>query len=125
MTKENAHLYLPLVQALAEGKTIQLHVNSNPPEWIDDTNGFSFVNPPEKYRIKPEPVMVPLGPEDVPPGSVIRSGSGWCLITCATGDGFQMGQEKGELSTNTWKTAMSLFQIKRPGQDWMACSKPA
>ena len=52
MNKENAKDYLPLVQALADGKTIQ---------WLDyenrwaDTNALSAEWPAEKYRIKPEP----------------------------------------------------------------------
>jgi len=54
MTKENAHLFLPLVQALAEGKTIQYKSSSD--QWIDsDKNGFAFNAPPDHYRIKPEP----------------------------------------------------------------------
>ena len=44
----------------------------------------SFDNPPSRYRRKPKPVRVPLGPEDVPPGSVLR-GHAWtgkhCYIT--------------------------------------------
>jgi hypothetical protein len=52
MNKENAHLYLPLVQALADGKTIQfLNVNSN---W-DDCVRVDFNSEPKFYRIKPEP----------------------------------------------------------------------
>lgn len=54
MNKDNAHLYLPLVKALAEGKTIQLHVagtwQNNPcPDFSAD---------PEFYRIKPEPRVI-------------------------------------------------------------------
>lgn len=55
MNKDNAHLYLPLVQALADGKIIQIKLGS---KWRDNTNpvdtvGFTY--PPEFYRIKPEP----------------------------------------------------------------------
>jgi len=54
MNKENAHLYLPLVQALAEGKTIQIKFDD---EWDDRPNtwDFSWTYPPDRYRIKPEP----------------------------------------------------------------------
>ena len=55
MNKDNAHLYLPLVQALAEGKTIQ-YANKNYPNtgWktLDD---FTLAGDPDCYRIKPEP----------------------------------------------------------------------
>lgn len=54
MNKENAHLFLPLVQALAEGKTIQW--KSNKGFW-DDLHEIEFYtyDDPECYRIKPEP----------------------------------------------------------------------
>ena len=51
MNKDNAKDYLPLVQALADGKTIQLKKLDG---WSDcERTGFSF--PPDQYRIKPEP----------------------------------------------------------------------
>jgi len=54
MNKENAHLYLPLVQALAEGKTIQFNQGD---AWIDAaTNAdFKWLDSPDNYRVKPEP----------------------------------------------------------------------
>ena len=51
MTKEDAHLYLPLVQALADGKTLQLWDHD---EWMD-LHTLSFTSDPKHYRIKPEP----------------------------------------------------------------------
>lgn len=51
MNKDNAKDYLPLVQALAEGKVIQLLCGST---W-EDTNHPAFNLLPENYRIKPEP----------------------------------------------------------------------
>lgn len=51
MNKDTAAQYLPLVQALAEGKTLQLNSGGN---WRDESDViFSF--PPNRYRIKPEP----------------------------------------------------------------------
>jgi hypothetical protein len=52
MNKENAHKFLPLVQALADGKTIQ-HIG--PDDKWHDCNPCYFNIPPEHYRIKPEP----------------------------------------------------------------------
>lgn len=52
MNKDNAHEYLPLVQALADGKMIQ---------YFDDNGGWSdrpeplMTGNPEWYRVKPEP----------------------------------------------------------------------
>lgn len=50
MNKENAHLYLPFVQALADGKTIQI---LDCGEWFD-LDLLSFDATPSEYRIKPE-----------------------------------------------------------------------
>lgn len=52
MNKENAHLFLPFVQALIEGKTIQYRSGSG--TWIDMPEP-SFAPGPSEYRIKPEP----------------------------------------------------------------------
>ena len=53
MNKENAHLYLPLVQALAEGKTIQW--KSNEGVWMDLEEIDCAYDDPSCCRIKPEP----------------------------------------------------------------------
>ena len=52
MNKDNAHLYLPLVQALADGRVIQ-SVDSDG-EWFDMSDP-QFCSKPDRYRIKPEP----------------------------------------------------------------------
>ncbi|MCX2894843.1 hypothetical protein ORG27_14785 [Stenotrophomonas lactitubi] len=51
MNKDNAKDYLPLVQALADGKVIQIEIDG---VWTDG-NEFHFVDQPSEYRIKPEP----------------------------------------------------------------------
>lgn len=51
MNAENAKDYLPLVQALADGKTLQSNVSGT---W-DDIDEPLFQNSPTTYRIKPEP----------------------------------------------------------------------
>ena len=73
MNKENAHLYLPLVQALAEGKTIQ-NTSRDKKEWWD-AETLSFTMPPDHYRIKPEPpkpldVWVYVNPKTNLPDSI-------------------------------------------------------
>jgi hypothetical protein len=55
MNKENALLYLPLIQALADGKIIQYkHKHDG---WMDleDHVIIGFHDKPQNYRIKPEP----------------------------------------------------------------------
>lgn len=51
MTHSNAHLYLPFVQAMANKKTVQRLYGV---EWRDMA-AVSFDDPPECYRVKPEP----------------------------------------------------------------------
>jgi len=51
MNKDNAAQFLPLVQALADGKTIQKIQRDT---W-EDLESHSFYDEPERYRIKPEP----------------------------------------------------------------------
>ena len=58
MNKENAHLFLPLVQALADGKTIQSKLSDLKDEWWEDfeeDDEIGFHDDSESYRIKPEP----------------------------------------------------------------------
>ena len=54
MNANNAAQFIPLVQALVEGKTIQYKARHHPGEW-QDMNDVSFVDEPKDYRIKPEP----------------------------------------------------------------------
>lgn len=56
MNKQNAKDYLPLVQALADGKTIQLAGYEN--NW-SDLDYPDFTATPNKHRIKPEPHPAP------------------------------------------------------------------
>ena len=52
MNKYDAHLFLPLVQALADGKDLQ--VLNNAQVWVE-FNDIGFSLDVSKYRIKPEP----------------------------------------------------------------------
>ena len=56
MNKENAHLFLPIVKALIEGKTIQMF-SSLRQVW-DDSPNVKFSLGADRYRIKPEPEKV-------------------------------------------------------------------
>ena len=57
MTREEAKELLPIIQALAEGKTIQLKRDTN--IWADIKNP-AFNMKPSDYRIKPEPKYRPF-----------------------------------------------------------------
>jgi hypothetical protein len=52
MNKDNAHEYLPIVQALANGKIIQCNDRG---EWVDVDTLYTDCYGPYEYRIKPEP----------------------------------------------------------------------
>lgn len=56
MTREEAKQLLPIIQAYAEGKTVQLRERSNCPNcYVDLGNSVHFdTYPVEYYRIKPE-----------------------------------------------------------------------
>lgn len=67
--------YAELKAAHAAGKVIQYNCGSvSYPEW-NDVREPAWGGNVNEYRIKPEPRRVPLGPEDVPPGSVFRRDS--------------------------------------------------
>jgi hypothetical protein len=52
----NAHLFLPLVAALSERKTIQVfNICSGTKGKWEDIEDPSFTEHPSKYRVKPEP----------------------------------------------------------------------
>lgn len=56
MNRQQAKELLPIIQAFAEGKTIEIRSNSkyNPGEWIE-TATPTFDIKSHEYRIKPEP----------------------------------------------------------------------
>jgi len=65
--------------AHAAGQTIQRRVSKYSrggdiewSKWVDQEDPSWVYSEAIEWRIKPAPVMVPLGPDDVPPGSVIR-----------------------------------------------------
>ena len=58
MNKDNAAQFLPLVQALADGKILQYFSDG---EWMDVDCNIGFDDEPEKYRVKPETIKYRLG----------------------------------------------------------------
>lgn len=56
MNREQAKELLPIIQAFAEGKTIEYYSNDN---WIEDKN-FNFIDKAQNYRIKPSPKYRPF-----------------------------------------------------------------
>lgn len=56
MNIQQAKELLPIIQAFAEGKTIEYYSNDN---WIEDKN-FNFIDKAQNYRIKPSPKYRPF-----------------------------------------------------------------
>jgi hypothetical protein len=72
MSPEQVDSFLPLLQALRDGKTIQFR-SQRTNSWVDKANPF-FTLPPEYYRIKPEPSYRPWHLHEVPIGrAVVRA----------------------------------------------------
>lgn len=59
MTKEDIKKFMPLMQAMLMGKTIQRHHDDTVAEWID-TEEIFVGNGVLSYRIKPEPEYRPF-----------------------------------------------------------------
>ena len=118
--------------AFAVGKVIQYYAKGLG-EW-EDINGNPLWAKGTQYRIKPEPQWVQLGPEDAPPGSVIRGplwgDHSWSSINVSDFgviwlgiDRLSNGVSNHEMS---WGRLMeSGFEVKRPGEDWKPCKKEA
>ena len=67
MNKENAKLYIPLMEALADGE-LQFF---NDDEW-QDSGEPCFSEPPSHYRRKPKPTVAPWTLETCPVGAVVK-----------------------------------------------------
>ena len=61
MTREDAKELLPIIQAFAEGKTIQVREDI---DWCYLGNETDFNLSPQRYRIKPEPKYRPFANAD-------------------------------------------------------------
>lgn len=62
MTRKEAKELLPIIQAWAEGKSIQFQTDSG--SWSNITKDLYPCNHPSLYRIKPEPRYRPFNSQD-------------------------------------------------------------
>lgn len=117
--------FAELKKAHAEGKMIQYQTidetweDCSTPVWLPESN----------YRIKPEPKLVPLDPEDVTPGSVIRHMNAtewnWYSVVSIHRCNIALGSFNGNLGTDapTYHQLIDCL-ILRPGStEWIPCSK--
>lgn len=82
------------------------------------------------YRVKPEPRKVPLGPEDVPPGSLIRWSDShemsWCSVLRVDVPGKRIyigGRSEYDTPESLFVDAASIS--RDGGQTWQPCWKEA
>lgn len=126
--------YAELKAAHAAGKVIQFR-HPTGGAWTDGCS-FEWVLPPDFYRVKPDPQ--PLGPEDVPSGSVIlwnatpgnfaSTPHEWSSVLGVIPEGvytvgFYVGSPDEPTIDFTSFKDLVLHQIKRPGEDWKPCYK--
>lgn len=127
MNASNAKAYLPFVQALAEGKTIQWSPGSYA-EW-KDTPELYFGNDPSRYRIKPEPKLAPWScATDVPFPALFR----WkdhvecplhMLIAARWDDGFSAAYATG-VQPVSFEVAFGDGEVSLDGgKTWSPCGK--
>lgn len=89
------------------------------PGWNDNLEG-------DEYRIAPP--TIPLGPEDVPPGSVFRwkNSFRWINPVGVAEDGICVSTSDHVLSRITYQQLKDdNVEILRPGSTWMKCEKEA
>lgn len=95
MTKEDIKKFMPLMQAMLEGKTIQYNYNGQIGDW-SDVEEIYIGNKVSNYRIKPEPKYRPFRNAEEcweemqkhqPFGWLKRIGDNqYCLLTDVSGE---------------------------------------
>ena len=120
--------YAELKKAHAEGKTIQIFMDKKN-AWEDLNHKPIWGDPVDTYRVKPSPVLVPLGPEDVPPGSAIRfdgwKSSHWVSVS-GISDRFVEYLERSGSETVGFQTLQKEWTINRnDGRGFVRCEKEA
>ena len=121
--------YAEVKAAYAAGQTIQHRYRGGiSDEWFDSKIEPQWLGNMD-YRVKPPaPVPVPLGPEDIVPGSVVRNLTkhpqmAWTTVVrvfttgASTSDGF------GDSIVGFATLMRDGWEIQRPGEDWKPCSK--
>ena len=77
MTREEAKKLLPIMQAFAEGKTIEYRTNNR--SWVDLLDNDIEINALFEYRIKPEPKYRPFRTQEECLNEMLKHQPlGWC-----------------------------------------------
>ena len=122
-----------LFEALANGVPVEHNYYKD--QWqdasdIDIPSSLDF--DPAHWRLKQIPVMVPLGPEDVPPGSVFlfsqcKDYQTWNAPFTVTLGGIHIWMDGARtVGFISWGALQEKWLIKRPGSNqWEKCERQA
>jgi hypothetical protein len=120
--KPDADPYAELKKAHKEGRVIQFNYGQAIADWCDMEMEPTWVDPVKRYRIKPTPVMVPLGPEDVKCGDEIKA----IGYTLRRGIVFVDEHKVGTFNAiYSFEDLKSSYEISRDGKPWQRCEKEA
>lgn len=86
MNKEQTKAAATVMQAFAEGKTIQLRRHGTNNKWTIITGNPLWNWDDFDYRVKPEPEVVYL---QIPSGHVSLTSSGWCFSNSKQVEGYR------------------------------------
>lgn len=101
-------------------------------EWKSLTSG-SYAYKPQRIIVPVAKKRVPLGQDDVPPGTLVRAiggdvarCGGFTMILAAVKEGHYSVAVSGMVKLFSWEFAMLKQEIKRPTDtEWQPCSKEA
>ena len=130
MNKQTAKEYLPLVQAMADGKVIEM-CDDKYENWIT-LSELNFTGPSSQYRIKQSPSLRPWKPEEVPVGVLIR------IKNCPNPHNHDVEIILGRSSENNIAHIYTAFLLNRQaypyledreystngGKTWLPCGVP-
>ncbi len=94
MTRDRVKELLPVIEAFAAGKVVQVRVEQR---W-HDAYDLEFTESADDYRIKPEPKLRPWKVEEVPVGALVRTKikpEHRYLITSVCSVGVSLGRFEG------------------------------
>lgn len=112
---DQLHLAGQIEQARIDGKPVEWQVrNPKKSEWerpaVSNSIVYYLDDPPWEIRLKPALKQVPLGAEDVPPGSVFRFGNTfhWINPIGVAEDGLCVYTTDALLSKFTWACLLDM-----------------
>lgn len=129
MKIHEAKKYLPIVKALAEGKTVEYR-EIDGGIWTNigvcgDVDWFGYHDTKREFRIKPEPKLRPWRPEEVPHGCFIcnydrdgLTGPWWMIVGI-----FEYGVSLGHAADQPGYTSLkeNYKHSTDGGRTWLPC----